>query len=324
MTVENVREATSGVTVTRVAGHIGAEIGGVDLAADLSDQTIAEIRSAMLTHKVIFFRDQNLNHAQHLAFARRFGDLTRRPAPHTGLHPEGYPEILTIDPELEDDRYGVDFEEKYRQRWLSYRGGWHSDLTPAVNPPAASILRAEIVPDFGGDTQWTSLTAAYQGLSPALRDFVDGLRAEHCFFAGCLMLQHDADDRAVIQKNVDHPLVSVHPVVRVHPETGERALFVNPASTNRIIGFTPAESRYILDLLFDQITRPEYTVRFEWRPGSIAFWDNRSTAHLAAVDLNHMKVSRRMHRVTILGDRPVGPDGFVSEVVAGEPFYPLP
>jgi alpha-ketoglutarate-dependent taurine dioxygenase len=315
---------TTELIITRTAGHLGAEIGGVDLGAELSDETIAEVRQALLTHKVLFFRDQQVSHGQHVALARRFGDLTRRSAPHAGLSPDGYPEILTIDPELEDDRYGVDFEEKYRQKWLSYQGGWHSDLTPAVNPPAMSILRAEIVPPFAGDTQWTNLVAAYQGLSPSLRDFVDTLKAEHCFFAGCQMLQHDVDDRAVIQKNVDYPLVSVHPVVRVHPETGERALFVNPASTNRILGLSPTESRHILDLLFEQIIRPEYTVRFRWYAGSIAFWDNRSTAHLAAVDLNHLKVSRRMHRVTILGDRPVGPDGFVSEVVAGEPFYPLP
>ncbi len=311
------------LAVRQIAGHIGAEISGVDLSQELSAQVIGDIRSALLEHKVIFFRGQDVSHAQHIAFARRFGDLTRRPAPHTGLHPDGHPEILTIDPQEEDDRYGVDFEEKYRQRWTSYRGGWHSDLTPAVNPPAASILRAEKVPSFGGDTHWTNLEAAYEGLSDGLKSFVDTLRAEHCFFAGCQMLQHDADDRAVLNLNVEHPLASVHPVVRVHPETGKRSLFVNPASTNRIIGFTPVESKYLLDLLVDQITRPEYTVRFRWEQGDIAFWDNRSTAHLAAVDTNHLGQARRMHRVTILGDRPLGPDGFVSEVVAGEPFYPI-
>lgn len=306
------------LTVEQAAGYIGAEVSGVDIGSDLDDRTIAELREALLTHKVLFFRDQKLDHAAHVAFGRRFGELTRRPGTKHGAFPEGFPQILTIDPDASDVRYGKDFEERYRLKWTSYTAGWHSDLTPAVNPPAASILRAEHCPNFAGDTTWTNLVAAYEGLSEPLRRFADTLRAEHAFFAGCELLESDPEDRSIMAASLADPQISVHPVVRVHPETGERALFVNPASTKRILGLTPVESRHLLDLFFAQIIRPEYTVRFRWQPGSVAFWDNRATAHLAAVDFGHLSVARRMHRVTILGDRPVGPDGFVSELVAGE------
>lgn len=309
------------VELRRLAGHIGAEVSGVDLAEELPDDVVAQLREALLTHKVIFFRGQRLDHATHLALAARFGQTTRRPGTKHGVHPPGFPQILTIDPEAEDARYGRDFEEEYRLKWNSFTAGWHSDLTPAVNPPAASILRAEVVPPFGGDTQWTNLVAAYEGLSPALRDLVDELRAEHAFFAGCQLSDSDPRDLMIRELDRADPQVSIHPVVRVHPETGERALFVNPASTTRIVGFSPAESSRLLTLLFAQIIRPEYTVRFTWQPGSVAFWDNRATAHLAATDLAHLPdVHRTMYRVTLLGDRPVGPDGFTSQVVSGTPM----
>jgi taurine dioxygenase len=312
--------ARAAVRVTQVAGHIGAEVDGVDLREPLSQAAVAAIRAALVAHKVLFFRDQRLDHREHLAFAERFGAPTRRPGDQHGCSPEGFPQILTVDPDANDARYGRDFEERYRARWSSYTAGWHTDLTPAVNPPAASVLRAEVVPDVGGDTQWTNLVAAYNGLAEPLKAFVDGLRAEHRFFAGCDLSQHDLEDRKVLDTDRERGLVAVHPVVRVHPETGERALFVNPASTARIVGFTPTESRHILALLFEQATRPEYTVRFQWAPGSVAFWDNRATAHLGATDLGHIDAARTLYRVTLLGDRPTGADGFVSEAVVGEPL----
>jgi taurine dioxygenase len=159
--------------------------------------------------------------------------------------------------------------------------------------------------------------AAYEGLSKPLRDFVDGLRAEHRFLAG---YQTSDEDGKLVKRINDNLLVSVHPVVRVHPETGERALFVNPGFTDRVVGLSALESRRVLELLHEQITRPEYTVRFRWQPGSLAFWDNPATAHLAPSDLDHLDVQRTLHRVTLIGDRPVGPDGFVSEIVAGREF----
>ncbi|MEU6721020.1 TauD/TfdA family dioxygenase [Nonomuraea sp. NPDC046802] len=308
--------SSSTLTIKRVAGHIGAEITGVNLAHPLDPTTVAEIRQALLAHKVIFFRGQALDHAGQIAFARQFGELTHA-HPHEDAPPEEFPQILTIDPRRYEQRYGANYRELYRKRRYSYYSGWHTDVTAAVNPPAASILRAETVPEFGGDTQWTNLAAAYEGLSAPLRHFVDDLRAEHRFLAG---YQPTDEDGKLVKRINDNLLVSVHPVVRVHPETGERALFVNPGFTDHIVGLSALESRRVLELLYEQITRPEYTVRFRWQPGSLAFWDNRATAHLAPSDLDHLDVQRTLHRVTLIGDRPVGPDGFVSEIIAGREF----
>jgi alkyl sulfatase len=310
---------TPSLNIARVAGRIGAEIGEIDLSGPLDEATVSDLRAALLTHKVIFFRNQRLTHAQHVAFGQRFGELTRRSRHQSSTELDEFPQVLTISPQIDQERYGRDNEAFFRTRWASYTTGWHTDMTHTVNPPAASVLRAETVPPFGGDTQWTNLVAAYEGLSKPLKQLVDGLRAEHTFFAGYRMVGHDPVDRSIIESINAEPLIAVHPVVRVHPETGEKALFVNPSRTERIIGFTPTESRHLLDLLFAQITRPEYTVRLRWEVGSIAFWDNRSTAHIAATDVADGMV-RVLHRVTIVGDRPIGPDGFVSELVAGRPF----
>jgi alpha-ketoglutarate-dependent taurine dioxygenase len=310
--------------VEPVAGYIGAEVHGIDLAGPLDDATFAGLRAALLRHRVLFFHDQRLTHADQVALGRRFGPLTRRPGRNHGPSPEGFDPILVVDPDAEDARYGRDFEERYRARWTSYGAGWHSDLTPAVNPPAISVLRAERVTSYGGDTQWTNLMRAYEGLAEPVRRFVDGLHAEHCFFAGCAVTRHEAEDRRLLENDDATGLVSVHPVVRVHPETGERALYVNPASTDRIIGLDPVESRAILDLLFEQMTRSEHTVRHRWSAGDVAIWDNRSTAHLGATDTGRIAESRTLYRVTVLGDRPVGPDGFVSESLKGDPLLAWP
>jgi alpha-ketoglutarate-dependent taurine dioxygenase len=316
-----VTSGASELCVREVAGRIGAEVSGVDLGGPLDDATVGRIWALMLAHKVIFFRGQSLTHAQHVVLGRRFGALTGRSRAQSSESLDEYPEILTISPQVDEERYGRDYEAHYRRRWASYITGWHSDMTHAVNPPAASILRAEVAPEVGGDTQWTNLAAAYAGLSVPLREFVDGLRAEHSFFAGYRMVEHDPVDASIIEMIEADQMVSVHPVVRVHPETGEPVLFVNPSRTGRILGLTPPESQAVLDLLFAQMTRSEYTVRFRWEPGSVAMWDNRSTAHLAATDLA-AGTRRTLHRVTIVGDRPVGPDGFVSEPVAGRAFGP--
>jgi alpha-ketoglutarate-dependent taurine dioxygenase len=305
----------STLSVRPVAGHIGADIDGVDLAQPLSSETVEEIRQALHRHKVVFFRGQRLDHASQIAFARRFGELTYA-HPHDDAPPEDHPEIFTIDPRRFEQRYGKDFREEYRKRQYSYYDGWHTDVTAAVNPPVASVLRAEIVPPFGGDTQWTSLVAAYEGLSAPVRAFVDTLRAEHRY-GGSRPVGGDSDYARRVNDNL---LVAVHPVVRVHPVTGERALFVNPGFTSHIVDLTTSESRHVLDLLYAEITRPEYTVRLRWEPGHVAFWDNRATAHLAPRDLAHLDVERRLHRVTLIGDTPVGPDGRESELVAGRPF----
>lgn len=289
-----------------MAGYIGAEIAGVDLAARLSDAAIAEVRSALLKFKVVFFRGQkHVGHKEQIAFAARFGEVTYA-HPHEDEPFEGFPEILAVDTRR--------YERLFGRRLASYESRWHTDVTAAVNPPAASILRAERVPQIGGDTSWTNLVAAYENLSPQLRALADQLRAEHRFG---LYLQDSSKYLARIREN---PLVSIHPVVRVHPETGERALFVSPGFTSHIVGIPRHESDHLLKLFFEQIARPAFTVRFRWQDGDIAFWDNRATAHLAPQDIEHLDVERVLYRVTLTGDVPVGVDGVRSEIVEGKPF----
>ena len=313
MTTVEHRPRTS-ITVRPTAGYIGADISGVDISQPLSAETVQEIKDALHRHKVIFFRDQHLSHASQVAFGKNFGELTYA-HPHDEAPPDGHPEIFTVDTRRYEERYGKDFREEYRRRDAGLFTGWHTDVTAAVNPPAASILRADIVPETGGDTQWTNLVAAYEGLSTPVRDFVSGLRAEHRYGGDAA-----SKDGSYAKRVNDNLLVAIHPVVRVHPETGERALFVNPGFTSHIVDVTARESHAILDLLYSEIARPEYTVRFRWEPGSVAFWDNRATSHLAPRDHEHLGTRRTLHRVTVVGDVPKGPDGRESELVAGAPF----
>lgn len=301
------------LAVAPVAGHIGADVTGLDLSGALDDATVDALRAALHRHKVLFFRGQHLDHAAQIRFGATFGELTYA-HPHDEAPPEGHPEVFTVDPERYAQRYGHD-PARYRRRY-SYVAGWHTDVTAAVNPPAVSVLRADVVPAVGGDTTWTNLAAAYAGLSAPVRAFVDTLRAEHRYGGS----ETPTGGAGYARRVNDNLLVAIHPVVRVHPVTGERALFVNPGFTSHIVDVEPRESRAILDLLYAEITRPEYTVRFRWEVGSVAVWDNRATAHLAPADLDHLDVRRTLHRVTVIGDRPVGPDGRKSELVTGRPF----
>ena len=295
------------IEVKQVAGFIGAEISGVDLSQTLHDDAVKEIREALLKWKVIFFRGQNIDHAAQIAFTGRFGEVTYA-HPHEDEPIEGFSQILPIDRSRYERRNGL--------RRSSYESRWHTDVTAAINPPAASILRAVNVPSFGGDTQWTNLVAAYEGLSAPLRALADTLKAEHRFNARLNI----PSDSKLAQRIASNPIVSIHPVVRVHPETGERALYVNPGFTSHILDVSRQESDLLLELFFNQITKPAYTTRFRWNNGDIAFWDNRATAHLAPQDLDHVEVERVLYRTTITGDIPVGVDGFRSQVVEGEVF----
>ncbi|MBO1048525.1 MAG: TauD/TfdA family dioxygenase [Dolichospermum sp. DEX182a] len=295
------------IEVKQVAGFIGAEISGVDLSQPLHDDAVKEIREALLKWKVIFFRGQNIDHAAQIAFTSRFGEVTYA-HPHEDEPIEGFSQILPIDRSRYERRNGL--------RRSSYESRWHTDVTAAINPPAASILRAVNVPSFGGDTQWTNLVAAYEGLSAPIRALADTLKAEHRFNARLNI----PSDSKLAQRIAANPIVSIHPVVRVHPETGERALYVNPGFTSHILDVSRQESDLLLELFFNQITKPAYTTRFRWNNGDIAFWDNRATSHLAPQDLDHVEVERVLYRTTITGDIPVGVDGFRSQVVEGEVF----
>jgi taurine dioxygenase len=258
---------------------IGAEISGVDLAAPLDDETIAEIRAALCRHKVIFFRDQDITRAQHIAFARRFGPLEVHPAT-----PRDQP-----DPEVLRIAHGP--ESKGREN------NWHSDVTWRPEPSLGSILRAIEVPPTGGDTLFADMAAAYRGLSPALRDWLPKLTAVHDIarvFAKRL-------GKSTEELHAKYPPQS-HPVIRTHPETGEQALYVNTGFTSHIEGLSAKESTALLDHLYAQAAIPEYQCRFRWRPHSIAFWDNRAAQHYAASD--YFPAVRVMERVTVAGDRP--------------------
>jgi taurine dioxygenase len=299
--------------VRPLSGWTGAEIHGVDLSQPLSPATVNELRSALLQWKVIFFREQHLDHAAQIRFGRAFGEVTPGHPYEGDVAPEGFPEIHTVSPAAYDRRYGT----VYRQQLGVNGPGWHADVTPLINPPFASILRAEQVPAYGGDTQFSNVAAAYEGLSAPVQDFVASLRAEHRFG---LAREAQASDERIGEWVRSKPLASIHPVVRVHPETGERVLYVNPSFTSHILGVSPRESRHLLDLLFEQVGRPEYTARFRWEPGSVAFWDNRAVLHLAPRDFEHVPGDRVLHRITLVGDVPVGIDGRPSESIAGDPF----
>ena len=265
------------VRVEPIAGRIGAEISGIDLSRPLDASAVAAVQEALDTWKVVFFRDQRLDHAAQIRFGRQFGELTYA-HPHDDSPPDGHPEIYTVDTRRFGRRLGLDEQELAKLRKDQDLNSWHTDVTPAVNPPAGSILRADVVPSFGGDTTFTNLVAAYEGLSEPVRAFVDTLRAEHRYGADWNGLRRQRSAYGKLYN--EHALVAHHPVVRVHPRTGERALFVNPGFVDSVLDVSASESRWILQHLFAEITRPEYTVRFRWAPGSVAFWDNRATAHL--------------------------------------------
>lgn len=295
-----------GLSVTPLSIHIGARIDGVDLKRPLSAAHREAIHAALLRWKVLFFHDQHLDHAQQVDLGRQFGELTIG-------HPvfgyvEGHPEVYSVGRDRFTSRFSA---ERLVRPW----SGWHTDVTAAVNPPAAAILRGVDIPPYGGDTQWTNLVAAYQGLSPTLRAFVDTLRGEHRFTPpeGSVARQGFSDPLAAT------PLVSEHPLVRVHPLTGEKALFVSPAFLKRIVGLSLRESEQLLALLFEHAIRPEYTVRFKWQAGDVAFWDNRATAHLPPEDIYASDFARQLYRVTLVGEVPVGPDGRASTAIEGRP-----
>lgn len=316
---------SSKVTVHPLSGYTGALISGVDISEPLTQEALETINSALDTWKVVFFRDQHLDHGSQVAFGEQFGPLTYA-HPHDDNPPEGHEEIYTVDRHRTDRHRGRNAQKEAERprRNVTRSGltaGWHTDVTPAINPPAGSILRADILPPIGGDTTWTNLVAAYNGLSEPIQRFVDTLRAEHFYGANWQGLRDGYADAPRIREN---RLVSHHPVVRVHPRTGEKILFVNPGFVDHILDVSPLESRWILEHLFNEIIRPEYTVRFHWEPGSVAFWDNRATAHLAPRDILHLDPTRVLHRVTLIGEVPVGPDGRESDLIEGVPFVETP
>lgn len=264
---------------------VGAEILGINLLEPLSDAQIAEIRKIWLQNSVVFFREQPLEPGAFQAFAQRFGDIIEYP------FVKGLPDFPLIVPVL-----------KLPHETHNFGGVWHTDTTYLQEPPMATMLIARELPPVGGDTLFASNYAAFEGLSPALQDTLRTLKGVNS--SAKAAVTHSREDRladSATDKGRSE-LNSEHPVVRTHPETGREAIYVNPGHTVRFAGWTESESAPLLNYLFVQQVKPEYTCRFVWRPGSIAFWDNRCALHNPINDYHGHK--RLLHRITLKGDKP--------------------
>ncbi|HAK63642.1 MAG TPA: taurine dioxygenase [Alphaproteobacteria bacterium] len=273
------------ITIHRISGALGAEIGGADLSQNLSDAVISEIRQALLDHLVIFFRDQNITPAQHYAFARRFSE------------PEEYPMLKGLDefPEI------VSVVKLPHER-TNFGGIWHSDTTYTEAPPMGAILVARELPPYGGDTLFANMYLAYEALSDGMKAMLGGLRGVNSSAkADTTKTREDRLPEAGKEES-KRELCAIHPAVRTHPETGRKLLYVNYGHTIRFDGMTEEESAPLLGYLFAHQTRPEFTCRFSWRPGSVAFWDNRCVQHNPVNDYHGFK--RVMHRISLRGARP--------------------
>jgi alpha-ketoglutarate-dependent sulfate ester dioxygenase len=297
---------TDQVTVTKLGSRIGARVDGVQLGGDLGAATVDEIRQALLTHKVIFFRNQHhLDDQQQLAFAGLLGTPIGHPAASV-LAAKNAPVITPINSE-----YGKATR-------------WHTDVTFAANYPAASILRAITLPSYGGSTLWASTAAAYEQLPEPLKCLVENLWALHTnrydyVTTESTMSMTDAQ-RAFRQAFEKADYRTEHPVVRVHPETGERTLLAGDF-VRSFVGLDSHESNVLFELLQRRITMPENTIRWNWEQGDVAIWDNRATQHRAIDDYDGQH--RLMHRVTLMGDLPVNVHGEHSRVVCGTPLEVL-
>ena len=271
--------------VKRLAGALGAEIHGVDLAAGLTESLAAQVRQVFLEHQVIFFRDQSLTPEQFLRFAQAMGQPIEYPFVK-GL--AGYPVIIEVK-KLEHER-------------SNFGGIWHSDTSYLAQPPMGSMLLAREVPPYGGDTLFASQYAAYEALSEGLRKLLDPMVAVNSSAKADVSRTREdriaSDGRAEARKDYE----SEHPVVRTHPETGRKALYVNVAHTVRFRGMSEEESAPLLQYLHQHQVKPEFTFRFSWQPGSLAFWDNRCVQHNPVNDYHGYR--RVMHRITLAGDVP--------------------
>lgn len=256
---------------------VGAEIHGIDISKPLDDATRDAIRAAVVKYKIVFFRDQNLDNASQTAFASQFGTLYTHPSPNRDKN------IATIHKIAAEDFKKVEFRD-YAKRGDVY----HSDTSWRLDPTWGAVLRAVNIPDVGGDTIWVDAHLAYEGLTDELKQRLEGLYVTHDF------------RRSLVPLGVEYPIVA-HPIIRIHPESGQKILWVNSTLNPQILGLELSESRTLVDEIVDQYKRPEYQVRFSWRPGSVAFWDNRGSLHYAV--RNYGDYPRVMERV-LIADEP--------------------
>lgn len=289
--------------ITPITGTFGVELTGAKLRAGFDSDWLLGL---LEEHLVVVFRDQFLTHAEQVHVARALGEPT--PAhPVVPGHPD-FPEILELD---------------------SAQGGknarWHTDVTFVAAPPAASVLVGDVVPTAGGDTLWADLRTAYERLSPALQELVDALEAVHritpvAYWGEPFDTALGRDDAWKLYEQAKQVPPVLHPVVRVHPTTGNPALFVNPGFTSHIAGLSRIESDALLHLLYEHSTQPEFVLRHRWSAGDVLMWDNRATMHYATDDYG--KSPRKMRRVTLRGDNPVGVNGNRSRI-ADDPLVAI-
>jgi alpha-ketoglutarate-dependent taurine dioxygenase len=273
------------ITVRPLSGAIGAEISGVDLARELAEETVSDIRRAWLDHAVIFFRDQPLTPAQFMAFAQRFGTPIEYP------FLKGLPDFPRITPVV-----------KLEHETVNFGGVWHSDTTYLDDPPMGTMLLAREVPAAGGDTLFASQYLAYETLSAGMRKLVEGLVAINSSTKADVTKSREDRVKTDGRDDARREYAAEHPVVRTHPETGRKALYVNAGHTVRFKDMTEAESAPLLEFLFRHQIKPEFTCRFAWTVGSIAFWDNRAVQHYPINDYHGQR--RIMHRITLAADNP--------------------
>ena len=271
--------------VRQLAGALGAEIHGIDLSRELAAPVVGEIRRAWLAHGVIFFRDQELTSAQFMAVAECFGQPVEYPF-IKGL--AGFPCITPV--------------VKREHERANFGGVWHSDTTYLETPPMGTLLLAREVPPVGGDTLFANQYLAYESLSDGMRQTLDSLVAISSSAKADVSKSREDRLKTDGREDASKEYTAEQPVVRTHPETGRKALYVNAGHTARFRGWTDEESAPLLNFIFQHQTRPELTCRFNWRPGSIALWDNRCTQHNPVNDYHGYR--RVMHRITLAGDRP--------------------
>jgi alpha-ketoglutarate-dependent sulfate ester dioxygenase len=291
-------EPRTRVGVRQLNGRIGAVVDGVRLGGDLDPRTVAEVRAALLRHKVVFFRGQHhLDDEAHADFAELFGQLTTaHPTVNTGSS-----RVLRVT----------------ANKGMA-ANAWHTDVTFVDRVPAISVLRGVTLPPYGGNTVWANTAAAYDALPGPLKALVDRAWALHTNSYDYAQQdeEHDQPDANYSRDDfVSQLFETKHPVVRVHPETGERALVLGHF-VKRFVGFNQSESHALFHLLQSRITKLENTIRWTWQPGDVAMWDNRATQHYAVADFD--SEPREMRRITVAGDVPVSIDGFASEVVSGD------
>ncbi len=271
-----------------IAGALGAELRGLDLARPLEDSVVGDVLDALYTHKVVFFRDQELTPEQHIDFSARIGSVfTDHPAYLPTL--EGHREIVVLEGQ-EGGRANL----------------WHSDVSISEKPPMGSVLYMKRCPDWGGDTMWADMTAAYEALSDRMKAYLEGLHAVHDL-AGTVRTVIRERSQQTRRPTAAMPSLeglprAIHPVIRTHPATGRKILYVNPTFTSHIEELPPAEGDAVLDFLYRHQDQPEFQCRWHWRTGDVAIWDNRATHHYAIADYGD--APRTIHRVTIEGEAP--------------------